>query len=72
MARYASCLLILLLAGCNAEQNKGIHDWSCETDKRRISEYEECFKNAGCRHDAYDYRIRNDLKDRVAKDCSSI
>lgn len=69
MARYTSLLIVLLLVACSDAQNKNMHDWGCMTDKRRINEYEECFRDAGCRHYTYDYRIRDDLRERVAKDC---
>lgn len=71
MARYASLLIVLLFVACSDEENKNMHDWSCAYDKRRISELNECFRDAGCEHEAYHYRIRDDLKDRVAKDCVS-
>lgn len=68
MARIASCLLILvILAGCSSEaDHKRWHEESCAFDRQRMDEYNECFKDAGCKHDAYDYRLRNNLKDRLA------
>lgn len=71
MARLASLVIILILSACSAEDSKYFHAQSCAIDRRTVAEYEECFKDAGCKHEPYHYARRDDIKARIARDCNA-
>lgn len=69
MARYTSFVIALLLTGCSEESMKYLHAQNCARDKQTVAEYEECFRDAGCKHEPYHYARRDDLKVRIAREC---